>query len=94
MCERPLVILHFLNPEHSPTLHDLLSPIMAVNPRLSNRAEVCPLQDEGDVEHSGETAQPPEAHHPEDGDLLRGGRVRRSGERQRQPVAQPGSEQS
>lgn len=38
--------------------------------------------------HAGEAAQPPEAHHPEDGDLLRGRRARRPHERQGQHVAE------
>lgn len=47
----------------------------------------CP-QDEGDVEQYGEAAQPPEAHHPEDGDYLRSRRVRWPRYRQRQHVAE------
>lgn len=47
-----------------------------------------PHQDEGDVEHAGEAAHPPEAHHAEDGDHLRGRRVRRPCELQGQDVAE------
>lgn len=46
-----------------------------------------PLQDERNVEPAGEAAQPHEAHHPEDGDHLRGRRVRRPRQRQGQHVA-------
>lgn len=46
-------------------------------------------QDEGDVGHAGEAALPAEAHHAEDGDLLRGGRVRRPRQPQGQHVAEP-----
>lgn len=52
-----------------------------------------PLQDEGDGELAGEAAQPPEAHHPEDGDHLGGRRVRRPRERQGQDVAELESEE-
>lgn len=46
-----------------------------------------PPQDERDVMFAGEAEQPPEAHHSEDGDHLRGRRVRWPCEHQTQHVA-------
>lgn len=64
--------------------------------------KVCPvflppnplLKDEGDVLPAGEAAQPPEAHHAEDGDLLGGRRVRRSHQHPGPHVAHPAEHQS
>lgn len=52
------------------------------------------LKDEGDVLPAGEAAQPPEAHHAEDGDLFRGWRVRRSHQHPGPHVAHPAERQS
>lgn len=52
-----------------------------------------PLKDEGGVQLTGEAAQPPEAHHAEDGDLLGGRRVRRPCEHQEPHVAHLESDQ-
>ena len=50
-----------------------------------SKMSVCScVQNERDVLRAGEAAQPPEAHHPEDGDHLRGGRLRRAEDGQRQ----------
>lgn len=53
-----------------------------------------PLKDEGAVQLAGEAAQPPEAHHAEDGDLLGGRRVRRPRAHQGPHVAHTESDQA